>query len=95
MNEPWFVVNLRTAEERANLGGWALVLVDVTPPQHNTIMQVPNTHEVTLQTTVEEVRAVIGEEGTDVLLDPQTEEDIVEWFRSVHANRTQRYKASR
>lgn len=87
-------VDLRTAEQQGAVPaqGWALVLTDVTPPDHNVIMQTPNTHEVTAGTTVTEVRAIIGDEATADVIDGSNIEQLRAYFQEVHRGRINRWK---
>lgn len=87
-------IDLRTAEQQGQIPpqGWALVLTDVRPPDHNQIMAVPNTHEVNASTTVAEVRAIIGDEATDDALDGSNIEQLVAYFRATHTGRVNRWK---
>ena len=87
-------LDLRTAEQQGTVPaeGWALVLTNVTPPDHNVIMQTPNTHEVNAGTTVAEVRAIIGDEATGDVLDASNVEQLKAYFQSVHRGRINRWK---
>ena len=87
-------LDLRTAEQQLQVPaeGWALVLTDVTPPDHNVIMQVPNTHEVTAGTSVAEIRAIIGDEATDEVFDGSTIDQLKAYFQNCHNGRINRWK---
>jgi hypothetical protein len=87
-------LDLRTAEQQGAVPaeGWALVVVNVTPPDHNVIMQTPNTHEVTAGTTVAEVRAIIGDEATDEVLDGSNIDQLKAYFQNCHNGRMNRWK---
>jgi hypothetical protein len=87
-------IDLRTAEQQLQIPaqGWALVLTNVTPPQHNQIMQDTDIHEVNAGTTVAEVRAIIGDEATDDALDGSNLDQLVTYFQSVHKGRINRWK---
>jgi hypothetical protein len=86
--------DLRTAEQQGQVPaqGWALVLVNVTPPDHNVIMQTPNTHEVNAGTSVSEIRAIIGDEATDDVFEGSTIEQLKAYFQSVHRGRVNRWQ---
>jgi hypothetical protein len=87
-------IDLRTAEQQLQVPaqGWALVLANVRPPEHNQIMQTPETHEVNLSTTPQEVAAIIGDEATDELLDPSNVETLKDYFARIHKRRVDRWK---
>jgi hypothetical protein len=87
-------IDLRTAEQQGAVPaeGWALVLTDVRPPDHNVIMQIPGTHEVTLSTTVPEIRAIIGDEGTDELFEGSNVDQIKAYFQNTHNRRMDRWQ---
>ena len=89
----WRAIDLRTAEQKNQVPaqGWTLVLINVTPPQHNQIMNIADTHEVNLSTTPAEVIAIIGDEATEHLYDPATIDDIKSWFMQVKLKRIDRY----
>ena len=86
--------DLRTAEQQGQVPaqGWALVLTNVTPPDHNVIMQTPNTFEVNAGTTVAEVRAIIGDEATDDVLDGSSIDQLKAYFHNVHRGRMDRWQ---
>ena len=87
-------LDLRTAEQQLQVPaqGWALVVVDVRPPDHRVIMETPNTHEVTAGTTVAEIRAIIGDEATDEVFDGSNIEQLRAYFHSCHVGRINRWK---
>ena len=87
-------IDLKTAEQQQKFPaeGWSLVLANVTPPQHNQIMQAADTHEVNAGTTVAEVRAIIGDEATDDVLDGSNIEQLRAYFLNCHRGRINRWK---
>lgn len=90
-------IDLRTSEQKDQIPaeGWALVLTNVTPPQHNQIVKEADTHEVDAGTTVAEVRAIIGDEATDDVLDGSNLEQLKAYFVSCHRGRMARWRQGR
>ena len=90
----WTAMDLRTAEEQLQVPaqGWALVWTNVVPKDHNQVMKVADTHEVTAGTTVPEIRAIIGDEATDEVLEGSTIEQLKQYFFNCHKGRVNRWK---
>ena len=87
-------LDLRTAEQQGAVPaqGWALCLPNVRPPDHRDVMDIPNTHEVTAGTTVAEIRAIIGDEATDDVLDGSNIDQLKAYFQNCHNGRMNRWK---
>lgn len=87
-------IDLRTTEQQGAFPaeGYALVMCNVVPPQHNQIMLETDVHAVTPSSTIAEIEAIIGTEATDEALTGTDFENVKDYFARIHKRRVDRWQ---